>query len=313
MAGSPWRKLGRVILPGDAPTWCTPHAYCPTPVLLSPDTIRVYCAFVGPGGIGRLGFVDVGAENPTRVAAVSTHPCLDLGAPGRFDEHGITPVSIVRNPRDGHLMLYYAGWQRGVGVRYFLFAGLATSEDGVSFTRVSECPILERCVGESLIRTSPMVRTDGDGFRMWYSAGNEWSAGSDGVSRPRYSLREAYSDDGYRWTTPGVPCSLDTGDATAVGRACVRPLPSGEWEMWFSYREDGGAYRMGHAQSPNGIEWIRGGDACVIRPGPPGDWDSDSVGLGTVLETSAGVYMFYNGNGIGTTGFGVARLDRDDD
>ena len=43
-----------------------------------------------------------------------------------------------------------------------------------------------------------------------------------------------------------------------------------------------------------------------VRLRPAGAWDSQMVGLAALLETAYGTYLFYNGNGYGATGFGVA-------
>ena len=103
--------------------------------------------------VGRCGWVDVDARRPDRVFWQSaTQPVLDVGRPGTFDEHGVTPLSVVRLD-DGRLRLYYAGWQRGVGVRYFLFTGAAESDDdGASFRASSEAPVLDRSDGELHVR-----------------------------------------------------------------------------------------------------------------------------------------------------------------
>lgn len=302
-----WQRLGCVYVADSPGAWASSHAYCPTPLLLNATMVRVYCAFLDARGIGRIGFVDVAADDPLRVLAVSTQPALDVGRPGRFDEHGVTPISVVPHPDGERTFLYYAGWQRGVGVRYFLFSGLAISGDAEFFTRASECPILDRCDGESLVRTSPMVTHDAGVWRMWYSAGDSWEMDPDGVERPRYHLRETASADGISWRSPGTPCDFDSGGDTAIGRACVK-RDGGRWRMWFSHRSGGGPYSIGYASSDDGATWIRNDAHAGIGLGPRGSWDDQMIGLSAIITTDFGTYLFYNGNEMGRTGFGVARL-----
>ena len=147
-----WRKLGRVYVAAGERSWQQTHAFCPT-VLDLGERLRVFCAFLDADKVGRLGFVDVDRADPKRILEVSAEPALDVGAPGCFDDNGVTPLAVVRLA-DGRLRLYYAGWQLGVRVRYYLFTGAAESDDdGLTFTRVSQAPVLDRSDGELSMRT----------------------------------------------------------------------------------------------------------------------------------------------------------------
>ena len=100
---------------------------CPLPPLLDGGhRIRVLCAFLDCDRIGRCGWVDVGGERPDRVLALSERPALDVGLPGTFDEHGVTPLALFRL-LDCRLWLDHAGRERGGGVRDSLFTGAVES------------------------------------------------------------------------------------------------------------------------------------------------------------------------------------------
>jgi hypothetical protein len=72
--------------------------------------------------------------------------------------------------------------------------------------------------------------------------------------------------------------------------------------MWFCFRGD--SYRIGYAESKNGVEFIRK-PGNVIDVSESG-WDSEMVSYPSLLIHKNKMYMFYNGNGYGRTGFGVA-------
>jgi hypothetical protein len=300
-----WHKLGPVYCATGEQAWAASHAYCPTPFALDDgERIRVLCAFLDADRIGRCGWVDVDGQRPDRVLAVSERPALAVGAPGTFDEHGVTPLSVARLP-DGVLRLYYAGWQRGVGVRYTLFTGVAQSDDdGASFERVSEAPVLDRADGELHIRSSVHVRPSDDGWRMWYAAGSEWvSTGKD--EKPRYALRHLSSGDGIAWPRAGSMCLEPRTDELGFARPCVVER-DGLMRMWYSRRTVERGYDLGYAESADGLEWRRLDNDAGLERGAPGDWDAEMVGLSCLLETAGGTLLFYNGNGYGATGFGVA-------
>ena len=295
-----WRRLGRVyVAEGHAP-WARTHAYCPTPLPPRDGRLRVLCAFLDERRVGRLGWVDVDAEDPTRVLGVATRPALDVGRPGAFDDNGVTPLSVVALD-DGRLRLYYAGWQLGVHVRYALFTGLAESADGgETFTRVSEAPVLDRCDGELAMRTGGHVRREDGGYRMWYAGGSEWVG-----DKPRYALRSATSEDGVRWQAPGEVVLPPLGDdELGFGRPYV--LRDGErWRMWYSLRTLSVGYRLGYAESADGVAWERRDEDAGLEQST-GAWDSEMAGLACLAQTGGRTWLFYNGNGYGATGFGVA-------
>ena len=178
-----WRKRGLLYAPDGSLPWAQKYAFPPTPYLLDDDVLRLYVSFCDNRTVGRVGFVDVEAGDPSVVRQVSTTPVLDIGRPGTFDENGVLPTSIVRH--DDRLYMYYVGYQLGQQVRYFQFQGLAISSDGGrSFHRASAVPIIDRSDQELLNRTSAFVLRDDGRFKMWYVAGSDWTS-VGGKSMPR--------------------------------------------------------------------------------------------------------------------------------
>jgi hypothetical protein len=300
-----WRKLGPVYCADGRYGWSATHALCPTPVLLEGgQLLRVFCAFLDADSIGRCGWVDVSAKDPTEIVEISTFPALDVGRTGTFDEHGVTPLSIIRLP-SGDLRLYYAGWQRGVGVRYSLFTGGAeSSDDGLTFTRISEAPLLDRSDNELHTRTGGLVEVDDSGWQMWYAGGTGWE-GAGMEARPRYALRHVRSHDGISWPSSGEVCLEPRDDELGFGRPGIIRR-DGILHMWYGRRGLSGAYQLGYAVSHDGITWTRMDHLAHLPLGAAGEWDSDMVGLSSLVTVDSHIYLFYNGNGYGATGFGVA-------
>lgn len=298
-----WQKLGRVYMAsGDRP-WAQTHAYVPTAVRHRPDRIRVYAAFLDTQMVGRVGYVDVAAEDPTRVLAVSQTPCLDIGKDGSFDDHGVTPSCIV--DVNGVRYLYYLGWQLDVRVRYHVFNGLAASTDGgETFRRISTVPVTDRADRESAIRSAAHVRLDDGIWRMWYAAGDQWRVIGDALL-PSYDIRYLESGDGVVWGSRGAPVlELCPPDEFGLGRPWI--LKSADrWQMWYSIRRVSTSYRLGYAESADGRRWERRDELAGIDVSPDG-WDSEMICFASVVTVGERRYLFYNGNRHGATGFGVA-------
>jgi sucrose-6-phosphate hydrolase SacC (GH32 family) len=302
-----WTKQGRVYVPDGSMAWAQHYAFPPTPIQLDDDTLRLYLAFCDADTIGRLAWVDVALDDPTEVVGVSPAPALDIGEPGCFDDNGLLPTRVLAV--DDRLLAYYVGYQRGTRVPYFQFQGLAYSTDGgASFSRWSRVPILDRSDAEPLHRTSAFVDRDGDRFRMWYVAGDEWVPVGE-RSLPRYNLRYLESPDGVTWGDRGQVClDFADDDEHAFGRPWVF-RHDGRHKLIYSVRRRSNGYRLGYAESADGIAWERHDDAVGIDVSAEG-WDSEEIAYGSVvLRDDGSAYLFYNGNARGRTGFGVAVLE----
>jgi hypothetical protein len=305
-----WRKLGLVYGPDGTLPWAVSHAMIPTPVLMDEDIIRVYVTFCDAGFVGRAGYVDLDARDPTRVKGMSMSPVLDVGIRGGFDENGVAPLSVVRV--DEHtLFLYFVGFELGTKIRYRLLTGLAVSEDGgVSFRRMRRTPVLERSDAELYFRCGPCVRLEQGRFRMWYIAGSEWTD-VGGKEMPVYNVKYAESADGIHWPDVGTPCLAPAnGDEHGFGRPYVVRDAAG-YRMYLSVRRRSvAAYRLGYAVSADGINWTRRDRELGLDVSPAG-WDSQAIMYSAVIEVGGRTYAFYNGNDFGRDGFGVAVLERD--
>ena len=300
-----WKKMGRIFVPDGRLWWAKKHAFPPTPHFLSDQVLRLYVAFCDENTVGRLGFVDVDPADPARVLAVSEKPLLDVGAPGAFDENGVVPTSVVRV--GNQLFLYYVGFQLGQKVRYYQFQGLAVSDDeGNTFARVSQVPILERSDREMLNRTSGFVLRENGTFRLWYVGGSEWTT-VQGKPLPVYSIKYLESNDGKQWASEGQPCvNFQDADEHALGRPYV-VADRDRYRMFYSIRSRSKGYRLGYAESPDGRAWTRKDDQVGIDVSPDG-WDSQMVAYPAIARHQDKVYLFYNGNDCGHTGFGYATL-----
>jgi len=294
-----------VYAPDGSIEWARSHAFPPTPYLRDDGVLRIYVCSCDEAMVGRVGFVDVDPDEPSRIIRVADEPVLDVGAPGAFDENGVVPISTLRV--GNRLFLYYVGFQLGAKVRYYQFTGLAISTDGgESFVRASRAPVLDRSDEELTTRGSPFVMREGQRFHMWYAAGSEWTVVGD-KSLPVYNIRHAESDDGIRWPDEGeLAIDFADEDEHALGRPWVvkdGPL----LRMFYSARTRTRGYRIGYAESTDGAQWTRKDETVGIDVSASG-WDSETISYASVIRRDGTTTMFYNGNDVGRTGFGYAEL-----
>ena len=145
--------------------WFKKNTMVPVPYLINADTIRIYLTMCDEANIGRIGYVDVSAENPSVIKGFSENPLIDIGIDGSFDDNGVVTASLLQD--NEKLYMFYSGYQLCVKVPYLIFTGIAVSNDnGHSFTKITtNVPLLDRINGELSTRCVPYVIKEGEKAR----------------------------------------------------------------------------------------------------------------------------------------------------
>ena len=297
-----WKKLGQVC---DGPQdcgWAVTHAALPVADVKGSIAL-VYFSGRDAAGRSSIGVGELELSGPAPRMTINPSPVLTSGALGAFDDSGVTSSCLVRS--GNRTYLYYTGWTRGVTVPFYLYVGLAISEDGEHFSRASPAPILERNAVDPYLTASPWVLIENGVWRMWYVSAAKWTLEA-GRPKHYYHIRYAESADGVEWRRAGTVCiDFATANEHAFGRPCV--LKDGEgYRMWYSFR--GERYRIGYAESDDGIVWRRRDDCAGIEPSAAG-WDAEMIEYPAVFDAGGRRYMLYNGNDYGRTGIGLAVLE----
>jgi hypothetical protein len=300
-----WMKRGLVIGPDGGPPWAMSHAMLPVAEPIAGGKVRVYYATRDERGRSRVARaeVDFPPQGGTPHSTVESEPVISLGPLGAFDDNGVTCSALVSH-RDRHY-LYYSGWSLGQTVPFYIFIGCAVSEDGGrTFRKVSPSPIVERNPIDPYLAGHPSVMVDGGVWRMWYASGTGWTM-VNGKPRHHYHIKYAESADGLEWRREGRVCIDYAGpEEYALGRPFV-VRDRDVYRMWFSKRGD--SYRIGYAESDDGLDWRRMDSEVGIDVSPEG-WDSEMVEYPCVFDAGGRRWMLYNGNGYGRTGIGLAEL-----
>lgn len=299
-------KKGLIYAPDGKLSWRMLYAMMPTPVYLrEKKCIRVFFGITDVDRFGRVTYIDLDFNNPSIIINDPAQISLDIGVEGTFDDSGVVPSSLVVDQYD--IKLYYVGFQRAARVPFMLFSGLAMSNsfDG-AFNRYSMAPIFERSKHSPYSNAAPFVMKDRDTYKMWFWEGERWVT----INNKKYIqavISYAESMDGFTWQIVKKGClspSLDT--EFSVGRPWVIKH-SGLYKMFYSVRYIDKLYRIGYAESTDGIEWIRKDNRVGIDVSESG-WDSEMICYPAVISTEDRTFMFYNGNNNGETGFGYAEL-----
>ena len=294
-----WIKRGRIFEPSGQAPWIGTHAALPV-VEPTDRGHRVYFCSRDILGRSHIGYGEL-ATGATQLDRISPEPVLRPGSLGAFDDAGVTTACVVRH--DDRAFLYYTGWSRGVSVPFYLNIGLAISEQDGPFHRISAAPLLDRMALDPYLNASPWVLVEANVWRMWYVSGTGWET-INGQPRHNYHIKYAESSDGLHWLRTGA-VAIDYGEGEyAFGRPCVmHDRAAARYRMWFAVRGD--AYRLGYAESVDGITWERD-DRRAHLPLSPSGWDSEMITYPVVFAADGTLQMLYNGNDYGRTGIGWA-------
>jgi predicted GH43/DUF377 family glycosyl hydrolase len=286
-------------------------AQCPTAIDLG-NVIRVYYGARSGKGAGQVCFIDVDRENPTKIVNVQSEPVLTGGKPGAFDQDGVLPVAI-KPFGNGELALYYGGFSRMVTIPHTCMMGLAISKDGGNtFQRLSKGPVLPISKTDPYLIGSADVIFHNGLWHMIYTSGTEWFHLNNKFEQS-YLLKYAQSSNGIDWQPTGKVVFERESEFDAYAKPSIFAVGD-EFFMYFSKRRvdsyrDGaeGSYSFGFATSKDMINWSRDDSSRGIEASSSG-WDSEMICYPSIVKVGSRVLMFYNGNGFGKTGFGLAEL-----
>ena len=307
-----WNKKGLIFSKDTFKLdWFKKNAMVPLPYLIDKNTIRVYATMCDEKNIGRIGYVDVEADNPSVIKGYSEKPLIDIGFDGTFDDNGVVTASLLK---DGDkLYMYYSGYQTCVKVPYLIFTGVSVSYDnGYSFKKITtEVPLLDRVKGEMANRCVPFVIKEGNIYKMWYTASvSEGWVESPTKLEPLYNLKYMESSDPLKWEPKAGRTVIDFKNSDEHG-ICKSVIWKEDnlYKIIYSLRHLSKGYRLGYAESADGVNWTRMDDKIGITVSEKPAFDDDMVCFGERIEVNGKVYLFYSGNHYGMSGIGYAELE----
>ncbi len=296
-----WQKKGLIFNSNKNFDWMQSHAALPYAKNLKRDIFRVYFTTRDIHNRSHTAFVDININNPSKILNISKKPILKPGNLGCFDDSGAMGCCLVDYNKSRYM--YYVGWNLGVLVPFRYSIGLAIGNNSIkeNYKKI-DGPILDRSIYDPCLIASPFVIRENEKWKMWYVSGVKWELEGT-IPKHYYHIKYAESEDGINWIRVGKVCiDFKSKKEYAFSRPCV--IKENEiYKMWYSYR--GQKYRIGYAESQDGIKWKRLDKKAGIDVSSEG-WDSDMIEYPFVFDHGNKRYMLYNGNGYGKTGFGYA-------
>ncbi|MBN1660535.1 MAG: VCBS repeat-containing protein [Anaerolineae bacterium] len=213
--------------------------------------------------------------------------------PADWDGRQVAKPAVIRDGAELKM------WYDGYNLDSQLALGLATSTDGLTWTKSISNPVLAGTPGDwdgASGEHGGNVIQEGGLYKLWYEGG-----GDDGLRQTGY----ATSTDGISWHKyPGNPI-IQAGpegyDQQAAGHGSV--LHDGAtYQRWYHAIGDQGAI-IAYATAPDEVTWTKQGP--VLYP-QAGEWDEAALWGPSVLKLGGTYWMWYAAAGpLGPPAIGV--------
>lgn len=299
-----WIKLGQIYNPQPIHPKLATHASNPLAIHLEADTYRVF--FDGRDSANRssVGFVDVNIRDRA-VTYIHEQPVFEHGPAGTFYSHGVSIGNCYDVGRQRYLL--FMGWQHPKDNHWRGDIGRLRLKDNRILELDCDVPFFATDEVDRVSLSYPWVLQEPDQYQMWYGSTITWDAGNGEML---HVINRAVSVNGHHWTRLGLAIPYEIGVGQVFSRPTVVRDRDG-YHMWFSYRtgKHGEKYKIGYAQSGCGHDWKLMLHYSGIETSETG-WDSEMIEYPFVFDHDGQRFMFYNGNGYGRSGFGLAVLER---
>jgi len=195
----------------------------------------------------------------------SANPVLTHGPDSAWDGGSISNASVV------YAEGMYKMWYMGLDTTHDSRIGLATSPDGIFWTKDSTNPVLDLGPAgnwDDHEAMHPWVIYENGTYKLFYNGHD------DTLQRIIY----AHSQDGIDWTRYNDHPMLESGmpgqwDENEIGPMCVVNRDS-MYHMWYMGWNFTNVYQIGHATSPDGLTWSKDILNPVFTAGEPGTWET---------------------------------------
>src|SRR3989344_372229 len=238
------------------------------------------------------------------------------GTSRSWDEPGVETASVIRTP-SGEYRMYYTGNRPPEGSNHYSI-GLATSNDGIYWTKYGKGPIFEpengwelptctspnnprSCSNGGVLEPSVIYDSKEKIYKMWYAAVGT----KDNLLT--FSIGYATSVDGIQWNRMPEPVLERGKDGTwreALGsHASVIYDSQSGYHLFYvgvklsEYCDNCALQRgnIGHAYSADGKQWQLNERNPILSP-RKNKWDEWNIGGPAVIARGGELSLWYFGN-----------------
>ncbi|MBQ7607940.1 MAG: hypothetical protein IJU76_08240 [Desulfovibrionaceae bacterium] len=305
-----WKKLGFIYCASGENELKMSYGRTPAAIHLKDNNFRIFYGTCDAQKRSSIFYMDVTIDEKVNILYNADKPVLKFPSMlGTYDDNGLAPSCALIY--DNKLYLYLIGFSIKNKFTFDTSGGVAISEDmGLTFKKFSG-PFLTWSIYDPIFASSPWVLHHNGIWHLWYVSGERWEEKGN-ARRHYYNIKHKISEDGISFTS--VP-TVSIDFANEYEYALARPSVIFEdniFKMWYCFRAQKNiqTYRMGYAESKDGEKWKRMDEEMKSFDVSKEGWDSEMVCYPYMFKWNNTLYMLYNGNHFGESGFGLAVLKK---
>jgi predicted GH43/DUF377 family glycosyl hydrolase len=231
-------------------------------------------------------------------------PVMLPGSAEEWDKEFVGLGCVIYHNGSYHMWYTGGSWVESSQIGY------ATSEDGITWTKNINNPVLEKGPEGSWdesIPHLPQVLVIDDTLHMWYTGHRGNRDYFD------FQVGHAISTDGINWTkdpnNPVIPVGPEgTWDNSWVSAGQVL-YDGNKYHMWYEGCDTLKGVKIGHATSPDGLIWTKDPSNPVLETLNPLSWDYPRMDFPTVIFDGTTYHMWYSGGYLFKSKIGYATSE----
>ena len=248
-------------------------------ILYSDGKYKMWYLGLADNGIGNIGYAE--SYDGVTWTRPFANPVLSPGNYSSWDSRSISPGAVIKD--NGIYKMYYIGW---VKQDSNWDIGLATSVDGINWTKYSGNPVIHGSEEWELqVVVSSVLKVNGTYYLYYHGRNNS-----------QYKTELATSVDGINWTKyPDNPVltATETWENSGIYSASVI-YDNNVFKMVYSNVFPNTA--LGMAVSSDGIHWTKSNNNPIFQNQNTHDgWGSGAIGFPFLIKTGSGYRIYYSG------------------
>ena len=297
MTGKYWRREGLLFEPEQKSEIIGfTHASNPLAIPRTIDVYQILYSTRDKENRSSIASIEIDIKNH-RILENTNRLILTHGSDDSFYSHGISIGNYWQENGETHVG--FMGWHKEEGKHWFGEIG------AVNLNNLMVYKLLATSNEDPISLSYPFILKEDGIYKMWYGSTVRWETEHNEMI---HVIKYATSKNARDWVYHDQAVETTLGIEQAFSRPSILKI-NNEYNMWYSCRgEFGTSYTIGHSVSSDGISWRRG-KLDLLPSQLPNEWDSDMTCYPYVFSDNENVYMLYNGNKYGKTGFGLARLE----